>query len=140
MKKILFIFTLAFTLQLSAQDKTNWLKDNTTALEQAEVQNKPILVFVTDNPNVDASAELRDICSNNSNLLNKITSNAIMLMLDVSDKKSYNTRLAMHYTKQDNVRGLSLVDRNGNTIIEPLVDFDSTEKVLVFLTLLNDKL
>jgi len=140
MKKILFIFALAFALQLSAQDKTNWLTDNSAALKQAEVQNKPILVFVTDNPNVDASAELRDLCSNNSSLLTKITSNAILLTLDVSDEKSYNTRLAMHYTKQYNVSGLSLVDRNGNTIIEPLIDFDSREKVLVFMTLLNDKL
>ncbi|MFT4612723.1 MAG: hypothetical protein ACI9OT_002113, partial [Gammaproteobacteria bacterium] len=38
MKKILFILALACTLQLSAQEKTNWVTDYKVAQDQSEAQ------------------------------------------------------------------------------------------------------
>ncbi|MEM5565202.1 hypothetical protein WNY78_08800 [Psychroserpens sp. AS72] len=139
MKKIVFILVLAITLQVSAQEQSQWLTDNSTALKLSETQNKPILVYVTNTPKADVSAELKTLV-NNSNLLDKITSNLILLKLDISDKTSTNVRFGIHYTKQRSAPGLSLIDKYGKTIIEPLVDFSSREKVLTFMTLLNDKL
>lgn len=139
MKNILFTLALAFTLQLSAQDNLNWTTDNSIAQKQSETQNKPILVFVINNSKTDVSAELKGL-TNNTDLLNKIASNTILLQLDISDNRSSNARFGIHYTKQTSAPGLSLIDKNGKTIIEPLVDFTSEEKVLTFMTLLNDKL
>nr|WP_321222530.1 hypothetical protein [uncultured Psychroserpens sp.] len=139
MKNLLFILALAFTLQLSAQDNLNWISDNGIAQKHSENQNKPILVFVTNNPKIDVSALLKNLV-NNDKLLTKISTNAILLMLDVSDTKSSNARFGIHYTKQTGAPGLSLIDNHGKTLINPLVDFNSEEKVLTFLTLLNDKI
>lgn len=139
MKKIVFILILAMTLQVSGQEQSQWLTDNSTALKLSETQKKPILVYVTDNQKTESSEVLKDRFLN-AEILEKFSSKFILLKLDVSDKQSYNVRLGIHYTKQKMTPGLSLINTYGNTIIEPLVDFYSEEKMLTFMTLLNDKL
>jgi hypothetical protein len=138
MKKLIFILALAFTLQVSAQDQSNWITDNKVALKQSETQNKPVLVFVTNNQKSEASENLKDRLFN-SNAFNKLASKSVLLKLDVSDQQSYNVRLGIHYTKQTGAPGIALIDKNGKTMFDPLVDF-SSENVLKFMTLWNDKL
>ncbi|WP_299336386.1 hypothetical protein [uncultured Psychroserpens sp.] len=137
MKKLVFIFVLAFTLQISAQSQVNWITDNTTAIQQASDQNKPILVYVTDNQKTQASERLSTFFSNGS--FEKFNSKVVWLKLDISDKQSYNVRLGIHYTKQTTAPGLSLIDNNGNTVLTPLTNM-TDENIMAFLTLMNDKL
>ncbi|MEH6537260.1 MAG: hypothetical protein V7719_12760 [Psychroserpens sp.] len=137
MKKIIFILLFAFTIQLSAQEQ-NWLSDNKVALKQSETQNKPVLVFVTDNQKAEAYKTLKDLLFN-SDSYNGWASKMILLKLDISDKQSPNVRLGIHYTKQTSAPGLSLIDKNGKTIIDPLVDI-TAQNIETFIALVNSKL
>ncbi|MCD2259563.1 thioredoxin family protein [Psychroserpens luteolus] len=139
MKKILFILLVAFTIQVSAQDQSNWITNNEVALKQAETQNKPILVFVTNNQKTEASEKLKANFFN-ADTFKKFASKSILLKLDISDKNSTNARLGIHYTKQNGAPGVALIDSNGKTIKEPLVVDFSVKKVKKFLTLWNDTL
>lgn len=139
MKKILFILLFAFTLQVSAQDQTNWITDYKVALKQSEAQNKPILAFVTDNQKSEALTTLNDYFFNTDSFKNKFASKVILLKLDVSDKQSYNSRMGIHYTKQKAAPGVALVDKYNATVGAALVNM-TPENITVFMTLLNDKL
>nr|WP_321234076.1 hypothetical protein [uncultured Psychroserpens sp.] len=139
MKKLIVIFVFAFTLQLSAQDQSKWLTDNTIALKQSDNQNKPILVFVTDNQKSEAYQSLKNNFFN-SDAFKNYASKSILLKLDVSDKNSSNARLGIHYTKQTNALGIALIDKNGRTISDPLVADFSMENVTKFMTLWNANL
>ncbi|WP_298903047.1 thioredoxin family protein [uncultured Psychroserpens sp.] len=139
MKKILFILLFAFTVQVFAQDQSNWITDNTVALKQAETQNKPILVFVTNNQKTEASEELKTNFFN-ADTFKKFAAKSILLKLDVSDKNSTNARLGIHYTKQYGAPGVALINSKGKAIIDPLASNFSTEKVMKFLALWNETL
>lgn len=138
MKKLLFILALAFTLQASAQGQANWITDYKDALQQSLVQNKPVLAFVTDNQKTEASERLNDLFFS-TDVFEKLKSKVILLKLDISDKNSNNARLGIHYTKQVTVPGLALVDKYGNTIVEPLTEI-TDENFKLFFTSLHDKL
>jgi hypothetical protein len=139
MKKLICILVLLFALQVSAQDQSNWLTDNSIALKQSDTQKKPVLVFVTDNQKSEALETLQETFFASEGY-KTLASKVILLKLDISDTQSTNARLGIHYTKQKTAPGLSLIDKNGKAIIEPLVDFSSKENVRSFITLLNDKL
>jgi len=138
MKKILFILVFAFTLQLSAQDQLDWSTDYKVALKQAESQNKPILAFVTDHQETKALKLLNEKLFS-AESFKSITSKMILLKLDVSDKQSYNSRMGIHYTKQESAPGLALVNKHNASVVKPLVDI-TPENIKAFLTLVNDKL
>lgn len=138
MKKIIFILLLAFTFQMSAQEQSNWITDNVAALKLSEAQNKPILAFVTNNQKTEQVSVLnKEFFA--SKAYKSIEQKVILLKLDISNVESYNVRLGIHYTKQTSAPGVALIDKNGNTILEPLVDM-TPENIAAFLTLLNAKL
>ncbi|OUR97722.1 hypothetical protein A9Q86_16040 [Flavobacteriales bacterium 33_180_T64] len=138
MKKIIFILLLAFTFQISAQEQSNWITDNKVALELSKTQNKPILAFVTNNQKTEGLSVLnKEFFA--SKVYRSIEQKVILLKLDISNVQSYNVRLGIHYTKQTSAPGLALIDKYGNTILEPLVDM-TPENITAFLTLLNANL
>ena len=138
MKKILFIFALAFTLQLSAQDKANWITDNNVAQKQSEAQNKPILVFVTNNQKTQASEILnKEFFS--SEAFKNMTSKVVLLKLDISDSQLYNVRLGVHYLNKRSATGLALVNKFSNRIGEPLIEIN-TKNIETFVSFVNSKL
>ena len=138
MKKILFIFALAFTMQLSAQDNTNWITDYKVALEQSKTQDKPILAFVTDNQKTEAS-ELLNTAFLSSEAFMDIAPKVVLLKLDISDEQSYNIRLGIHYLNKPSTIGLALVNKFNDKIGEPLTDI-SNENIKVFILFINSKL
>lgn len=138
MKKLIFILAVVCSLQLSAQDQSNWLTDNTTALSQSKAQNKPVLVFVTNNQTSEASENLKQNFFN-SKEFNELATKSVLLKLDISDKNSANARLGIHYTKQNGAPGIAIIDYNGRALFKPLVDV-SSESVKEFMTLWNDNL
>jgi hypothetical protein len=138
MKKILFILALACTLQLSAQEKTNWVTDYKVAQDQSEAQDKSILAFVTDNQKTEAS-ELLNAEFFSSEAFKNIASKVILLKLDISDKQSYNVRLGLHYFNKPSTIGLALVNKFSNKIGDPLTEINA-ENIEAFISFVNSKL
>jgi hypothetical protein len=138
MKKILFIFALAFTMQLSAQDKTNWITDYKVALEQSKTQDKPIFAFVTDNQKTESS-ELLNTAFLSSEAFKDIASKVVLLKLDISNEQSYNIRLGIHYLNKSSTIGLALVNKFNDKIGEPLTDINN-ENIKAFISFVNSKL
>lgn len=138
MKKLLLILALVSTMLMSAQKQTAWLTEYNVALKQSVSNDKPILVYVTDNQNLKESERL-DNEFFGTEAFKTMASELILLKLDISDKKSINYRMASHYIKQKDATGLALVDKSNNTIGAPLVEITS-QNILKFLTLLNDRL
>ncbi|WP_460218575.1 hypothetical protein [Psychroserpens sp. MEBiC05023] len=137
MKRFLLILALIFALQVSAQEQSNWITDNTTALNLSKTQNKPILVFVTNNEKSEAYENLNTDFFK-SDTFKKFASKCILLKLDVSDKNSTNARLGIHYTKHNNAPGISLINQKGKPMFDPLVVDFSSENIEKFLALWND--
>ncbi|MFT5847732.1 MAG: hypothetical protein ACJARX_001237 [Psychroserpens sp.] len=138
MKKLLFILTLAFTLQLSAQDNFNWLTDYKVALEQSKAQDKVILAYVTDNHKTEASAVLKTTFFSSEDF-KTMSSKVILLNLDISDKNSYNARLGIHYMNNPSVIGLALINEYNDKIGDPLTDI-TADNIASFIIFLNSKL
>tara|TARA_B100000809_G_scaffold214496_1_gene219296 strand:- start:2791 stop:3207 length:417 start_codon:yes stop_codon:yes gene_type:complete len=138
MKNLLLIFTLVFTLQLSAQDNINWITDSKVALEQSKVQDKPILAFVTDNQKTEA-LELLKTEFFSSGTFKNIASKVVLLKLDISDKRSYNVRLGIHYLNKPSTIGLALVNKFSDKIGDPLTEI-SAENIEAFISFVNSKL
>lgn len=138
MKKIIFILAVAFTLQLSAQDKANWITDYKTALSQSETQNKPILAFITDNKKTEASKLLSSEFFS-SEAFKSIASKVVLLKLDISNKQSYNVRLGIHYLNKSSAPGLALVSEFSDRIGNPLTEIN-TENIKTFISLVNSKI
>ncbi|WP_028873626.1 hypothetical protein [Psychroserpens burtonensis] len=138
MKKALFILALAFSMQLSAQDKNNWITDYKVALELSKTQEMPILAFVTDNQKTEASEILNQVFFS-SEAYKNIASQVILLKVDISDSQSYNTRLGIHYLNKRSTQGLALVNQYNDKIGAPLTDF-SAENIKSFLFFINSKL
>lgn len=126
------------SIQMSAQEQITWLTDYKVAINQSEIQDKPILVFVTENELSEDSDPLKKEFFG-SDAFKKINDKLILLKLYVSDKQSYNYRIGSHYIKQKSGSGLALVDKNNNTIGEPLTSFTS-KNIVDFITLINSKI
>ena len=139
MKKLLLLLMLVVTFQMSAQDQSTWLTDNATALKLSEKQNKPILVFVTNNQKTEASEALKESFFN-INTFEKLSAKSILLKLDVSDKNSTNARLGIHYTKRNGAPGIALIDSHGKTIANSLSADASKEDIRKFIAIWNESL
>lgn len=138
MKKLILILVIACSIQMSAQEQHNWVTDYKVAMQQSESQDKPIFAFVTDNQVTEVSKRLdKELFA--SEAFKMIASKVILLKLDVSDKKSYNYRIGSHYIKQKSAPGVAFVDKNNNTIGDPLVDI-SANTIQEFITFINSKL
>jgi len=138
MKKLICILVLLVAFQMSGQDEANWLTDYEVALQQSETQNKPILAFVIN----DQDAKTLEVLNKElfaSEAYKKVAPKVVLLKLDVSDTKSYNFRMGIHYTKQKSTTGLALVDKHNATIGKPLVDF-TPENIEAFISFINSKL
>ncbi|WP_299229012.1 thioredoxin family protein [uncultured Psychroserpens sp.] len=139
MKKLILLVLLVFSIHVSAQiENNNWLTDSKVALDASNNQNKPILVFVTNND----SGTTYDLL--NSELFNakefkNLSSKIVLLKLDVSNTDQYNKRLAAHYIKHKQVPALALLDSNGNTIGNALINVNS-ESIATFMSFISTKL
>ncbi|WP_040280942.1 thioredoxin family protein [Psychroserpens damuponensis] len=138
MKKIVFILALAFSLQISAQDKVNWITDYKAALQQSKNQNKPILAFVTNTQKTEATQLLKTEFFA-SEAFKTMSQKVILLKLDISDKQSYNVRLGIHYLNKQAPLGLALVNKYSDKIGDPLTEI-STDNITNFISFVNSKI
>ncbi|WP_047545672.1 thioredoxin family protein [Psychroserpens sp. Hel_I_66] len=138
MKKILFILIFAISGQIFAQEQSQWISDYKVALQQSESQNKPILVFVTDNQKTESLELLKKEFFATEDF-KAIEAKVILLKLDISNKESYNVRLGIHYLEERNASGLALINSYNDNIGEPLTEINS-ENIKSFISFLNSKL
>ena len=138
MKKILFILIFAISGQIFAQEQSQWISDYKVALQQSESQNKPILVFVTDNQKTESLELLKKEFFATEDF-KAIEAKVILLKLDISNKESYNVRLGIHYLDERNASGLALINSYNDNIGEPLTKINS-ENIKSFISFLNSKL
>ena len=138
MKKLICILVVLVAFQTNAQDDSNWLTDYKVALQQSETQNKPILAFVINNQNTENIEVLKKEFFGSEGY-KKLAPKVVLLKLDISDPKSYNFRMGIHYIKQKSTTGLALVDKYNATMGNPLVDF-TPENIEAFISFINSKL
>ncbi|WP_431136823.1 thioredoxin family protein [Psychroserpens mesophilus] len=137
MKTLTVILLLIVSVNLFAQNDTqNWLTDYKEAFKASETLNNPILVFVTDNTIGEEYNLLQNQVFNTEDF-KKYVSSFVLLKLDVSTD-SYHKRLASHYTKNNDVPALALIDKKGNTIENALTEINS-ESISEFMTFLKTK-
>lgn len=134
----MYFVLVVFTINATAQDQYNWNTDYKAALELSKSQDKPILAFVVDQQESEALQLLKKKFFN-SESFQAISSQLVLLQLDVSDQQSYNARMGIHYTNQRKAPGLALVGSDNDAIGDPLVNF-SSDSISEFLVFINSKL
>ncbi|MBO6607473.1 hypothetical protein [Psychroserpens sp.] len=138
MKKLVYFVLFVFTLNVAAQEQYTWNTDYKSALQLSKSQDKPILAFVVNQQQSEATELLKAEFFASASF-KAMASKLVLLKLDVSDQQSYNARMGIHYTNQRTAPGLALVGADNDAIGNPLVSFTS-ESISDFLGFINSKL
>lgn len=143
MKKIILILLCIMSLNVFAQEKQfNWNTNFEDARKASKNQDKPILVFFT---NQQDSENLRTLRSDffGTDTFKELSDKMILLLIDTSERNSSltaeqkmkNQRLVIHYNKSDAIPALIALDFNGGVLGESLsqVSKENIDNYFTFL-------
>jgi thioredoxin-related protein len=124
MKKIILIFVILLSVNMYSQEQQfEWETNFTTARASSKSQDKPILVYFTDNSNTEANIVLNSEFFQ-SKRFKDISNKMVLLLVDVSKEIVANQRLNIHYNKANTFPTLVVLDANGYTLGDALNDIN----------------
>jgi hypothetical protein len=144
MKKITLILFCAISLNIFAQEKQfNWKTSFEEASLASKNQNKPILVFFT---NQQDSESLKTMRSDffGTDTFKMLSDKMILLFVDASerntsisaDQKMRNQRMIIHYNKSNAFPAVMALDFNGKVLGESLTQI-SKQNISNYFTFLG---
>ena len=144
MKKITLILLCVMSLNVFAQEKQfNWKTSFEEARLASKDQNKPILVFFTNQQDSESLKTLRSDFFG-TDTFKSLSNKMILLFVDASerstsitpDQKMKNQRLVIHYNKLNVFPSLMALDFNGKVLGTSLTQI-SKENINNYFTFLD---
>jgi len=138
MKGFFYLALFLTTSGLSAQtENVDWVTDYKSAITAAKSQDQLILAYFVRAGSSDGHG-LLERAFFKSEMLQYLRDRAVFLKLNITNN-AYAKRMAVHYTGNDKVPAIALIDANQKIIGEPLVQINA-DTIANFMSFLKSQI